>query len=117
MNKGEEKILLENIKNFIQSAYVIYNLHDFTSSAILYFKAFFSILDLIILREDGKIPKDHSERFRMLESKHIELYASLDKLYPLYRDTYSLIINKEDCNRIKENVERIVKEQRIFENY
>ncbi|MEK6913074.1 MAG: hypothetical protein AABW47_00175 [Nanoarchaeota archaeon] len=117
MEKDESQILLNNIKNFIKSAEIIYNLNDFTSSAILYFKALFSVLDLIILKEDGKIPKDHSERFRMLENKHIELYRILDNLYPLYRETYSFIINNKDCIRIKENVERIIKEQKIFENY
>ena len=116
MEKDERDILKENIKKFIKSAEIIYNTGDFTSSAILYFKAFFAILDLVILKRIGKIPKDHSERFRILESGFSNLYSSLDKLYHIYRNTYTAIINKYDCDKIKNDVERIIKEQRIFED-
>lgn len=112
----EEKILKENIKKILNSAKLVYNSHDFTSSTILYFKTLFSTYDFIILKNTGKIPKDHSERFRILESKFPNLYNVLDKIFPIYRDTYTTIIPKKTCNEIKENVERIIKEQRIFEN-
>ena len=90
----EEDILLENSKRFLRSAELVYNSKDFTSATILYFKALFSVLDLMILRGTGKMPKDHSERFRILESKYPKLYEELDRLYPLYRDSYSMTISK-----------------------
>ena len=114
MEKDEKDILKENIKKFIKSAAIVYNTGDFTSSSILYFKAFFAVLDLVILKKIGKTPKDHSERFRILESEFSNLYFSLDKLYYIYRNSYNLIINKYDCDKIKNDVERIIKEQRIF---
>ena len=112
----EEKILEENIKEFQGSADLVYKKNDFTSATILYFKTLFGVLDLIILKNTGKIPKDHSERFRMLESSFSNLYKTLDELYSIYRNTYTAKINKENCDRIKENVQRIIKEQKIFEN-
>ena len=115
-DKNKKEVLLENIDKFLKSAGIVYKTDDFTSAAILYFKALFSILDFIILKDRGKIPKDHSERFRILESEHPKLYLLLDMLYPSYRTTYTSIINKETCDKIKENVERITKEQGIFEN-
>ena len=114
VEEDNESILKENIRGFLKSAELVYKTSDFTSATILYFKALFSILDLIILRGRGKIPKDHSERFRILELDYNELYIILDKLYPDYRDTYTVKINKEICHKIKENVERVVKEQKFF---
>ena len=111
-----EKLLKGNIRGFLNSANIVYKTSDFTSAAILYFKALFSILDIIILRREGKIPKDHSERFRILESKYPSLYLMIDKLYPIYRDTYTSTINKETCEKIKENAERLAKEQKVLEN-
>lgn len=111
----EEKILNENIKRFLESADIIYKTSDFTSATILYFKALFAVLDLIIFKNQGKIPKDHSERFRILESDFSDLYETLDELYVIYRETYIAIINKEKCDEVKNNVERIIKEQKNFE--
>ena len=110
---SEEGILYQNIKKFINSADLVYKTEDYTSATILYFKALFAILDLIILKKEGRLPKDHSERFRMLEISHNELYIILDKTYEIYRNAYNMIIKKEDCNNIKDNVNRIIKEQRI----
>ncbi len=111
----EEKILINNIKRFLTSANLVYKTKDFTSSAILYFKALFSILDLLILRKFGIIPKDHSERFRILEKEFPKYYSLLDMLFPYYRYTYTSTIEKEICDKIKENVERIIKEQKVLE--
>lgn len=114
--ENEEEVLKRNIKQFLSSANLVYKTEDFTSATILYFKALFSIFDFIILRDRGKIPKDHSERFRILELNYFNLYLVLDRIYPIYRNTYTTRINKETCKRIKENVERVIKEQKIFED-
>lgn len=105
--------LIKNIKNFKKSAEIVYNIGDYTSSTILYFKSLFVILDLIILQKKGKTPKDHSERFSILREDFFELYSFLDKYYPIYRQTYSLTINKSTCDEVKKNVERIIKEYKI----
>jgi uncharacterized protein (UPF0332 family) len=112
--KDEKIVLKENIKKFMNSGEIVYKTQDYTSATILYFKALFSVLDLVILKDTGKVPKDHSERFRILELRFPELYKILDKLYPTYRDTYTASIDKNICNVIKENVERIIKEQGIL---
>jgi len=113
---NKKEALLNNIDRFLKSAEIVYKTKDFTSATILYFKALFSILDLIILKDSGKIPKDHSERFRILESEYPKLYVFLDKFYSVYRNTYTTTINKGVCDKIKENVEKIVKEQKFFED-
>ena len=107
--------LKKNIKQFLKSAELIYQIKDYTSATILYLKAFFSILDLIILREKGKTPKDHTERFRILKGDFPELYEIIDRLFELYRSTYFSSSNQEDCNKIKYNVETTLRDYKIFE--
>jgi len=112
MNLKED--LIENIKSFLSSAELVYKKGDYTSASILFFKSLFAVLDLIILKKSGKTPKDHSERFRLLQNEFPELYEILDKLYPVYRETYTLKIEKDVCDKIKENVDSITKKYKIF---
>lgn len=105
--------LADNIKTIYGSAETVYRNKDYTSATILYFKALFSMIDLILLKAKGKSPKDHTERFRMLEEFNINLYEFLDKYFKIYRDTYSISINKETCDKLRENVKRVIKEYKI----
>ncbi len=90
---------------FKNSADMLYSAEDYTSATILYFKAWFAIQDLILLDKSGQSPKDHSERFRMLEKRFPRTYLSLDKEFSIYRDTYSKVTDKDTCKHIKNIVE------------
>lgn len=105
--------LLENMKMLISSANLVYQAKDYTSATILYFKLAFSVLDYVILAKKGLAPKDHTERFRILQKDFPEEYEFLDKYFDIYRDTYSATIEKEKCDKVKENVERIIKKHKI----
>jgi uncharacterized protein (UPF0332 family) len=105
--------LIKNIKIILDSANTIYNTRDYTSSTILYFKALFLILDYILLIKEGKTPKDHNERFRLLQTSFPELYDILDKIFPIYRTTYSLTIEKIKCDLVIKNVKQIIERYKI----
>lgn len=107
--------LLKNIRTILKSANIVYETKDFTSATILYFKAIFTILDYLILKKAGKSPKDHTERFILLKQLFPDLYEFLDKYFNIYRDTYSLTIDKETCDKIKQNAEEIIKKYKIPE--
>ena len=109
----QERELISNINNFNDSANLVYKRGDYTSAAILYFKALFSIFDLIIFREKGFVPKDHSERFRILENDFLEQYNFLDRNFSIYQNSYRTSIKKEDCDIAKTYAEGIIKEQEI----
>ena len=109
-----ENALADNARNFAQSADLVYSKKDYTSATILHFKALFCALDYILLQKLGKSPKDHSERLRILESDFPELYEMLDKVYAVYRDTYTARIEREICDKIKENVKSLIKEYSLF---
>ena len=99
----------QQILQFKKSADILYLGKDYTSATILYFKTWFAIQDFILLEIIGQSPKDHSERFRLLEKKFPKTYLELDKEFSTYRDTYSKIIDKATCNRIKRIVENEIK--------
>lgn len=105
--------ILKNIKNFMDSARLLYERKDYTSSCVLFFKALFAILDYVLLVSGKGIPKDHSERFRILQNYSNRLYVTLDKLYPIYRSSYSLPVSKEECEEVKKHVEKLAEEYKI----
>ena len=108
-----EEELLKNLKRILKSAELVHNSQDYTSATILFFKASFTAIDYIILISKGKTPKDHNERFRITEKEFPELYEFLDKTFSIYRDTYSVSIDKETCNKVKEDVKTILRKYKI----
>ena len=105
--------LLDNIRLFWKSAELVYRARDYTSATILFFKCLFVIIDLIILRKKKKTPKDHTERFKILQQEFVELYIVLDKIFFIYRDTYSMKVEMDKCNEVRKYVLKISQEQGI----
>ncbi len=105
-----EKELIRNILTFKKSADLVYQNKDFTSATILLFKTLFVALDLVILRKVRLTPKDHTERFRILEKDFPPYYLLLDKFFSVYRSTYSTTIDEETCKEVKDNVEKVIKD-------
>ena len=97
----------------MNSAELVYINKDYTSATILFFKAAFGALDVILLKTTGKTPKDHNERFRMLQSTNPELYIFLDKFFKIYRDTYSVCIDKETCGQVRKSVKELIARYKI----
>ena len=102
--------LTENIRTFFSSAELVFNTKDYTSAATLYFKTLFVALDLLIFRKLQKVPKDHTERFRILEKEFADKYTLLDKYFPIYRSTYTTTIDKETGEEERTHVIHILEE-------
>ncbi len=98
---------------FKKSADTLYTSQDYTSATILYFKTRFAIQDYILLEKIGESPKDHASRFRLLEKNFPEYYHELDLEFGTYRDTYSKIIDKETCERIRKIVLQNVTKHKV----
>jgi len=80
MDEKIKKQLIENIKEFYETA----------------------------LKEE-EIPTNHSERFRILETKYPEIYKMLDESFPFYQDSYKIKLNKEICQILKNDTKRLIK--------
>ena len=98
---------------FKTSADTLCAARDYTSATILYFKTLFAIQDFLLLEKTGESPKDHTERFRKLEKHFPELFTELDLEFSTYRDTYSKIIDKDTCTRIRRIIEDDIKKYSI----
>ena len=98
--------LLKNVKQFVVSADLVYNSGDYTSAAMLYFKALFVGLDIMLLKAVKKSPKDHAERFRMLEASFPEEYVLLDRYFNVYQSTYTITIDKSTAEEVRNYVKR-----------
>ena len=77
------------------------------NSAILFSKALFAACDIIIQNKLNKLPKNHTERFRILEQYFKEIYVIVDEIFDKYTDSYSKPILKETCEAIKHGIKKI----------
>lgn len=81
-----------------------------TSEAISnYFKALIAVCDIILIKKTGIPPKDHTERFRMLEKIDNFLYELLDSLFSTYRKTYVSTLTQARVEHIRKKVDEAFK--------
>ena len=80
-----------------------------------YFKALVILCDIKIYSERQQLPKNHSERFIILENHFPEAYSLLSPLFDKYRDSYNLRMQKKDVMELLENVKRLKKIFKIEE--
>jgi len=101
------EILKKSIIEELTGAESEYKLARYKNAIILYSKAIFSLCDYIIALKKLKLPKDHSERFRILERHMPELYSIVDKLFKKYTDTYLKPTDIESCDGMKNAIKEI----------
>jgi len=106
MDKKEE-MLMQNIKEFYSEGNSAFDRGSFNTATSLYFKALAVLADWIILKKEGFIPKNHTDRFRILEQKFPEIYDLLDKDFPAYQDSYSLSLDKDTAKVLKDDFKKI----------
>jgi hypothetical protein len=116
MNETNEKILLDNIKEFTTKAEEAERDKAYNTAVTLYFKAIAVIVDLFIFKKEGIIPSNHTHRFRILEEKYPQLYALVDKDFPLYQQSYKLKLNQEYAEVLKNDFKKIVEFTKIKPN-
>ena len=104
-----EKILLDNVKEFIREAKKAKENNSFNSATTLFFKALAVLTDLFILKKEGFIPSNHTERFRLLKEKYPAIYRVIDKDFPVYQDSYRLKMTKQIVEVIEKDVKEVAK--------
>ena len=116
----------QQINIFKTSADKIFQLKDYTSATILYFKTWFAIHDFILLNKIGYAPKDHTERFKLLKEEFPEeVMDTINKILNMQKYLYSylnfsqeeskkILMNQEEQNKKIDELKNQVKE--ISEN-
>lgn len=87
----------------------------YKNAAILFSKALFALCDLIIFNRLKRLPKNHGERFRMLEEYFPDVYVIVDDIFSQYTDAYSKPVLKETGERIKDGIKKIARDQEVSE--
>ena len=104
-----EDELKNGISEYIQSATDDENKGRRRSAATMYFKAIAAVCDYVIYSKLKKIPDNHTERFRLIETYFQPFYGTLNKVFPIYQQTYRSDINQEQLEMIKDGLRKIKK--------
>ncbi|ACS33134.1 hypothetical protein [Thermococcus gammatolerans] len=104
VNLDELKV---NAQEYLEDADYLYNKGHYNSALNLYFKALVAICDYIILRDTGKLPRNHTERFRILEEKYPDIYDIVDFHFNNYRKAYLMRATKEWVEVLKNDVHNL----------
>ncbi len=99
--------LLENAEESIESAEYDIKKGRYNSSVSSFFRAAANLCDYIIYTEIKILPKNHNERFQLLEKYFPEIHNKLKEFFHLYRESYNLRLKKEDALKIKEYVNEL----------
>ena len=85
----------------------------YNSAVVLFFKALTSFSDLYLLKNIGKSPSSHADRFRLTRERFPEIYEILDKDFPFYQESYNAILSKELAEKMKHDAEIVARKAEI----
>ena len=99
--------LLGNAKEFLESGRDNLVKNRFNASTSDFFKAIVVFCDYLIYNEIKRLPKNHRDRFELLEIYFNEIYLVVSKLFKPYTDSYNLKSTKEDAVKFKDYAEKL----------
>ncbi|MFH1063683.1 MAG: hypothetical protein V1729_01235 [Candidatus Woesearchaeota archaeon] len=85
----------------------------YKNATILFSKAIFALCDSMIESTLKKLPKNHNERFRILEQHFPDTYNIVDDIFSNYTDAYSKPVLKETCEKIKDGIRKIIRNNKV----
>ena len=95
------KELLENAKEFLESGEDNLKKARFNAAVSDFFKAIATFCDYLIYSEIKLLPKNHNERFDLLEKYFQQIFNKVKELFEKYRESYNLRLTKEDALNLK----------------
>jgi len=102
-----KNILIENAEEYYKNAVLSEDKKEYNTSVTLYFKTISTLCDLFIFINEGKVPSNHVERFRILELKYYEIYKIIDKDFPFYQDSYRTRLTREVSLMLKNDAKKL----------
>lgn len=93
--------LTKNAHEFLDSGEDNLNKQRFNAAATDFFKAIVILCDSLIYNEIRTLPKNHNERFRLLNIHFNDIYHEVSSLFNLYKRSYNLRLTKEDTIKLK----------------
>ena len=93
--------LLKNVEEFLNSGKENIEKNRFNAAVSDFFKAIVILCDYLIYKEIKILPKNHNERFSLLERYFKDIYKKVSDLFKTYTRSYNLRLEKEDANQLK----------------
>jgi len=93
--------LIKNAEEFIETGEDSFKKERWNAAVANFFRAIVNLCDFIIYRQIKIIPKNHTERFELLEKYFSAIYKDVSELFNKYRDSYNLRLSKSDAEIIK----------------
>lgn len=93
--------LLKNVKEFLESGDENTKKERFNAAVSDYFKAIVILCDYLIYKEIRVMPKNHNDRFLLLNKHFQNIYHDVSKLFVTYTKSYNLRLNKNDAEALK----------------
>ena len=103
---------LEKAKNYFILGKIAEIMGMHSEAASNYFKSLSAVNDFLLETLNLKA-KDHSDRFRLLEQNFPDSYEITDKMFVVYRRTYTAEISKEELAILRKNLENAFKNAKI----
>jgi uncharacterized protein (UPF0332 family) len=107
--------LLKNAGDFLVSGERDFKEKRFNVAASSFFKAIVVFCDFLIYREIKRLPKNHNDRFQLLELYFEEIYKSVSDLFKVYVKSYNLKSTEEDVINIRRyayEIEKFVRDKK-----
>ena len=93
--------LIKNAQEFLDSGEENLKKERFNVAVSDFFKAIVIFCDYFIYKDIKIIPKNHNERFSLLENYFPLVYSKVSNLFKTYVKSYNLRLNKNDTLNIK----------------
>ena len=74
-----------------------------------YYKALTSLCSFLIKNKLQKTPKNHTEIFLFLKISFPDIYRIVNEVFTIYTSSYDEIMEKEDCDKIKNAIRQVAK--------
>lgn len=99
--------LLDNAGEFFESGEDNLLKGRYNASTSDFFKSIVVLCDFLIYSQIKRLPKNHSDRFNLLENYFGEIYGVVSKLFKPYTDSYNLKSTKEEAIKFKEYAKKL----------
>jgi cell shape-determining protein MreC len=102
-----EEVLLKNAEEFYLSGEDNLLKKRFNAAYSDFFKALVIFCDYLIYNQIKRLPKNHVDRFILLESYFSEIYKGVSEFFKEYTFSYNSIIVEKEVIKLKKYVAEI----------
>ncbi len=101
--------LLKNAEEFLESGEENLIKKRFNVAVSDFFKAIVILCDYLIYNQIRVMPKNHNQRFSLLETYFNEAYQKVSDFFKIYTQSYNLRLRQKDANKLKEYANELKK--------